>query len=105
MVEEEQEEEEQEEDGGQQQNVQIENEDWNGNNQEQNNNAGNLSTGNGPEASAENKSVRLWKKIFDSNTGYNYYYDRVTGRTTWEKPPDFTTALIPVHLRKHLVGV
>ena len=39
--------------------MQIENEDWNGNNQEQNNNAGNLSTGNGPEASAENKSVRL----------------------------------------------
>ena len=30
--------------------------------------------------------MRLWKKIFDSNTGYNYYYDRVTGRTTWEKP-------------------
>ena len=76
-------------------------EDWKGNSQqEQNNDTANVGAAAQP---AGNKSVRLWKKIFDTNTGFNYYYDRVTGETTWEKPADFASAMVPVHLHKHLV--
>jgi hypothetical protein len=76
-------------------------EDWKGNSQqEQNNDTANVGAAAQP---AGKKSVRLWKKIFDTNTGFNYYYDRVTGETTWEKPADFASAMVPVHLHKHLV--
>ena len=50
----------------------------------------------------ENEPLLLWKKIFDTNTGFNYYYNRVTGESTWEKPADFATALVPPHLQKLL---
>ncbi len=30
-----------------------------------------------------------WNAALDNNTGYYYFYHRVTGETTWKKPDDF----------------
>ena len=47
----------------------------------------------------EPKRMLLWKKIFDSNSGHNYYYNRATGGSVWERPEDFFTSVVPRDLK------
>ena len=50
------------------------------------------------------KRMLLWKKIFDSNSGHNYYYNRATGASVWVRPTDFSTSFVPEHLAARLQG-
>jgi hypothetical protein len=58
-----------------------------------------------PAASSSTpKRMLLWKKIFDSNSGHNYYYNRATGASVWVRPTDFSTSFVPEHLAARLQG-
>ena len=52
--------------------------------------------------SSEPKRMLLWKKIFDSNSGHNYYYNRATGASVWERPSDFFVAVVPSEIAQRL---
>lgn len=62
----------------------------------------NISTPSNSSTFGTSNRMLLWKKIFDNNSGHNYYYNRATGASVWERPADFYSAFVPEELAERL---